>query len=360
MPYKGLLRIEGEIDTAQFWPQGQSDADTVHIELNVTQNSFKFRKNKNSPFQTTKVFWNGKVSGKDVVVKLKSGIKKIKVRLQGIDAPEMHYKLMGTKKPDGMNNTENNKWKAYNKTYRQHMSYLPTVMLAELCKDADKNAGGKVKCTFETLCDQPGNVCDIYGRFVGDIIVHFGNKSVNINNWLLYEGLVFPSYYNSLSKPEIVEKNAAWEHGKNKVLSAANFMTYNMGMFNEDLMFGGAGKKFMKEKFMPDPAVYFEEDIGYVVNPKLYRRQVEWYVFKKIGRFNGSFKKFLESKSKPDLVFLASEYIPKEDKQDQLTKHKLYEYLDYNGDILFGPEDLIFLEKDSTLKDKNYQVVTGW
>jgi len=36
----GLLRIIGEIDTTQFWPDGESDGDTIHIMSTLTQTAF--------------------------------------------------------------------------------------------------------------------------------------------------------------------------------------------------------------------------------------------------------------------------------------------------------------------------------
>lgn len=46
----GLLQITGEIDTAQFWPEGESDGDTIHVH--VSADSFSFRPFPSAPFQS--------------------------------------------------------------------------------------------------------------------------------------------------------------------------------------------------------------------------------------------------------------------------------------------------------------------
>src|SRR5471030_1733268 len=86
----GMLEVFGTIDVSQFWPNGRSDADTTKVVLKVGPDAIKFRKNDNAPFQTTHVFENAIVKGKTGPREpLKGG--KVTIRLQGIDAPELHY-----------------------------------------------------------------------------------------------------------------------------------------------------------------------------------------------------------------------------------------------------------------------------
>ena len=36
----GLLRVEGSVDLSQFWPDGDSDADTTKVLVQVDAGSF--------------------------------------------------------------------------------------------------------------------------------------------------------------------------------------------------------------------------------------------------------------------------------------------------------------------------------
>jgi hypothetical protein len=57
----GLLRVTGSIDLSQFWPAGDSDADTTKVVVSVDAGSFRFRAGVSGAFKVTKVFRNTKV-----------------------------------------------------------------------------------------------------------------------------------------------------------------------------------------------------------------------------------------------------------------------------------------------------------
>src|SRR5262249_53736288 len=82
---KGLLRVSGKLDLSQFWPNGKSDVDTVTVV--VDEDGFQFSTD-GSPqgFRRTRVFEDAFV-GKDAVI---GTGRKMTVRIQGIDAPELH------------------------------------------------------------------------------------------------------------------------------------------------------------------------------------------------------------------------------------------------------------------------------
>src|SRR5919108_3270293 len=86
----GTLKIIGQIELNQFWPEGLSDADTSSILVSVNKDSFFYRKDNQSSYRRTKIFYNASVIGKSKAKLVKNN--KIKVRFQGIDAPELHYK----------------------------------------------------------------------------------------------------------------------------------------------------------------------------------------------------------------------------------------------------------------------------
>src|SRR5215472_2529318 len=83
----GLLEVKGTLDVAQFWPTGGSDADTVN--LGVKSPSFRFSATgKDSDLKPTTVFDNARVKGQKHPVGYGN---EVTIRLQGIDAPELHF-----------------------------------------------------------------------------------------------------------------------------------------------------------------------------------------------------------------------------------------------------------------------------
>src|SRR5438552_5627627 len=86
----GLLEMTGTIDVDQFWPAGTSDADTTKILVDVADNAFRFRRSPGDPFQITHAFDDAVVVGK-VRKPAIDQRGRVTVRLQGVDAPELHY-----------------------------------------------------------------------------------------------------------------------------------------------------------------------------------------------------------------------------------------------------------------------------
>src|SRR5262245_47604819 len=102
----GMLRVTGTIDLTQFWPTGKagnilSDADTVHVQVNPAT-SFVYEGNVTRAFDyawiNTRKNKDGSRSPIYVIVSQVTPNAHIKVRLQGIDAPELHYRV-NQKKP---------------------------------------------------------------------------------------------------------------------------------------------------------------------------------------------------------------------------------------------------------------------
>src|SRR5215213_4467884 len=182
----GLLRINGIIDTAQFWPTGKtgnilSDADTVHVQVNPAT-SFVFEGNVTRAFDfawvTTRKNKDGSRSPVYVIVSQQTPNAHLKVRLQGIDAPELHYRV-DQQKPE----------------VRQNWGKRATFELLKFLKS--RATGMALDCHVETLVKSPNDVFDKYGRFVGDIVIGT-DKNGNVNHWLVKNGWAFPTHYNSM------------------------------------------------------------------------------------------------------------------------------------------------------------------
>src|SRR5438105_765226 len=85
----GLLRVKGTIDVGQFWPKGTSDADTAVILVSV--DAFQFQQAPGGNFKTTHAFEDALVHGRQGAKAPIDAQGRVRVRLQGIDAPELHY-----------------------------------------------------------------------------------------------------------------------------------------------------------------------------------------------------------------------------------------------------------------------------
>ena len=123
----GLLRIRGSIELDQFWPKGSSDADTAKILVTVGPDSFAFAAD-GKKFKKTKAFFGASSRGKTskVVIDNKN---RITARLQGVDAPELHYKASPIPRKMKISDKERAAFNAANKERRQHWAENATVAL---------------------------------------------------------------------------------------------------------------------------------------------------------------------------------------------------------------------------------------
>src|SRR5882672_5300574 len=93
-PGTGLLEVRGTLDLSQFWPDGKSDADTANVAIDLSTNPFQFREKLSGIPKKTHAFDNAWIHGRQTGQAIKRtgpGGTHVTVRLQGIDAPELHY-----------------------------------------------------------------------------------------------------------------------------------------------------------------------------------------------------------------------------------------------------------------------------
>lgn len=88
---RGTLIVEGPIDIAQFWPTGSSDADTVKVRLHPGPGAFRFRPRPGTSFKPTRAFDGASIAGR-IRRPVVDATGHVVVRLQGVDAPELHYR----------------------------------------------------------------------------------------------------------------------------------------------------------------------------------------------------------------------------------------------------------------------------
>jgi endonuclease YncB( thermonuclease family) len=324
----GLLRIRGTLDTKQFWPKGTSDADTVNLVIDVDKDSFQFAPD-GKKFKTTQVFFGAVSKGrgsKQVV----SASNKITIRLQGIDAPELHYKAAPIAGRAKVSAPRREAFNAANKERRQHWGESGAAALGKKLG----NLGDTIACEFVSQVDAPKEVTDAFGRFIGNIRV--GKKfDFDVNTWLVEQGLAYPTFYTSMTNPEIEELLAAMGKGGKKAVFG-DYST-NANLFSAKLLYRRPKKGVV---------IAIEDDHGELLMPKIYRRQVSYRTQKTAGIFSGSFIDFLASA--PDECHTTRDFLKLG--VHSAPTHKLQDFVK-GVTVQVKPHELVFKELGSTLVD---------
>jgi endonuclease YncB( thermonuclease family) len=349
----GTLRIKGSIDLNQFWPKGSSDADTtkMKIVLTIDENSFAYRPSGKTKFTVTKAFNDAisKGQGSKAVINTnkQTGLQTITIRLQGVDAPELHYKAAPLKNSSEITTALRKKFNDLNDERRQPFGESATVAL-ELFLKPFANTKNVVTATFESEVDHPFEVIDTYGRFVGNIHV----RSHDINIWLVENGWGFPAFYTSMSSAEISTFLTAWKKGKVKTGRLGKNYSKNASLFDWNLLYEPANSLPADFKFNSG------DDKGKVLIPKLFRRQVAWQVQKKAGIIPASTNFHGYLKKTPDQLILLTDFL-----KDGVHSGKvvaLHDFVTAENQITKKPEDFVFKEKPSDLVNSKGKKITNW
>ena len=325
----GLLRIRGKIELDQFWPSGTSDADTSKVLVTVGKSSFAFAAD-GKKFKTTRVLETAKVVGtrSGPIIDTQS---RVTVRLQGIDAPELHFKAAPLRNPKGGPPIATARRDAYNAAnraeLRQHWGETATVAMA---RKLGALGAGTISCEVFSFVDHPYELVDTYGRIVGNVRVGARYRT-DVNLWLAAEGWAFPSFYSSMSEAEIgaVVEAAAKGRKKGRVWSA---YTNKLSMFDPGLAYRKGGP------------VDAASDPGPLVLPKLFRRQVAHNRLVQAKLFKGTMADYLEAK--PEQCYLTTEFLAQSVHTAQARN--IHDFVKANRFTL-APEDIVFKEKFSTV-----------
>lgn len=339
--YEGRVEIYGRIDLKQFYYMGgQSDADTVKITMQI--NAIRFRKNDQSEWQDNLTLFNNAKVGRNKVIDSQG---RMKIRLQGIDAPELHFRPTAPKWLDDIQRT---KFNSLNEEYRQHGGGKSTYNLVEFLKTHSHGDDGElyVNAFAFSNIDSPNDLFDKYGRAVADIVVTVNDddSGINMNQWLVENGWAFPDFYNSMSVNEIMileEKgNLARQNGS----GIWNEYSQTLQSFNFSLVFD--------KNDTIDPNL----DSGLINSPKIFRRQAPFEILVKteIEQYP-NFKSYLETLT--DYCYVTHEFL---EKGDEAELYALSDSVDDQDKIVFLPGDLVFVEADATLKDENGNPITEW
>jgi hypothetical protein len=85
---KKTLEVRGTIALSQFWPAGDSDADTAKVIVKVGGNAFKFGGKITHAFDNAEV--KRSLKSQSGTPAIKKG--KVTIRLQEIDCAELHFR----------------------------------------------------------------------------------------------------------------------------------------------------------------------------------------------------------------------------------------------------------------------------
>jgi endonuclease YncB( thermonuclease family) len=306
----------------------------------VGAGSFQVKRAGADAYVQTKAYDNAymlgekKADGSFAQDKLINSKGQITVRLQRVDAPELHIKPGPIKGKSLKGKTLDGK--PLFTDYRQRQAETGTNALRKFLKTmADKN--GIVPCVFDTNLDAskgPGEAVDKYGRFVGDILVGKGKKQVNLNLWLLEQGWAIVALYDSMLADEIAASLKSWRKGK-----------------------GSGAQPLYRSKFEPFELLYFREPGSAVqdegknkfIHPKYFRRYITWFAHRTGGNITGTYPDFLESKAEE--VYALDEFVAalKAGKDKPANVYALYDRKADGDQVSWPPEKFIFFEAPSTV-----------
>ncbi len=337
----GSLIIDGTIELAQFWPTGESDGDVTKLVLDIRSGSIRYKPLHGSE-QTTTIFDDACVKSFGL---LKPVIKngKLTVRLQGIDAPELHFQ------PQSMKGI---KYKGYDlgslkgsglvKQYRQHQAETATVLLGAYLSTLGTSS---LHCQFFTQVRDDEGPCDAidrYGRFVGDLLI----EGINLNLELLRRGQAIISLYDSMSRSEMEAYLAAWEAGKSATSNIVRYLTNSIEEFDPILTFSPPSMSSIRP----------EGKTKKFIHPKLYRRYCTWWAYRKLGTFKYGFETFLTLFN--DGFYELANFI--EDGSSTARLLPLAKMVRTGKIIQYEPDEIVFKESPSKLNASDGKVIDHW
>ena len=333
---KGLLEVHGTLSVQQFWPRGTSDADTAQVVVD----KFLFGPSA-SKLKQTKVFTSAVVKRSEGAKTGQAAISKkgeVTVRLQGIDAPELHFRPTY----EHTNVKQNAAIKAYNGDFRQPLGEAAANAMHQLVQGLGSDP---LPCIVRTRVNQPNDVFDMFGRPIGDIYVKMGASEVDLNHWLLQHGWAFPTFYTSMQDDEIEEILSIAAVAENAGKGVWASYTAKATNLNLKLLNPGANATFSASK-----------DKGKVTMPKLFRRASTWSVGTSAKLFTGTFGDYLRAHS--DDCWTTKSFLS--GGAAKTTKKRLHDFISSTNTFTSTPGGLVFGEGNSFVVDKNGKAITGF
>ncbi len=325
----GLLTVTGLLEVGQFWPTGSSDADTVRIKLRGAA-PFAFQLDLGTSPRATRAFEGAfvRVKGRKQPVTGTDGT--LRVRLQGVDAPELHYRPASRLKE-----------------LRQHYAESATSALAGHLRRLFGR--DRLECRLETLVTEPNDVFDMYARFIGDVIITQGGENLNLNRWLVAQGWAVPSFYNSMTNQEIRGLTELAEQARK-----ARAGVWRRGGYTTVLKDLDRSLTYRQPTDGPEPGA------GSLILPKLFRRQYMWQDEQDRNTTRAvTLRDYLlePAPSKRDKFVDAEKFLA--DPQNAPVRD-LGEAIRSDNRLGLRPERIVFLEADANLYGPDGKIVRDW
>lgn len=346
LPIPMEVRITGTVPLNQFYGYGgRSDADTMIFLPDADGARWRPRGETEWRSIPLDFFRNAFVGAghdgpKAVLRKRKLGEKfpeAMTLRLQGVDAPELHYEAVPEIDPKKMTPAVHERWEDWEGIqFRQHGSIQATCAVAgALALFASRENPDRIPAAAHSWVKSPGDLFDVYGRFVSDVLVGPGDQSVNL--WMLSQGWALPSIYNSMSHEEIDRVHCAAEAARSNRRGLWDRYGARMGSFDRRLRLPSP-----KEEDVPASA----DAAGSFLDPKLFRRQVHFNANRAVKLIpqRMTFRAFLAKK--PEFWIGREAFLQGSEEQQPLE-----EIIGTRGQVLVPPWERVYLERPSVLKD---------
>jgi endonuclease YncB( thermonuclease family) len=340
MKPKGLLTVVASLDIKQFWPatkgNSSSDGDTVHLKVDPAT-SFLFQTSAGAhPKKTTKftgAYVNDHGRKKNVI----TSKSEIKIRLQGIDTPELHYPVITTWDP-----SKRGKFK--NEFRQPYGAGAANALHAHLQSLIGRGGSTVMNATFVTRIDRPADAVDSHGRFVGDILVGTASGQ-SINTWLVENGWAYPLLYDSMTDVEVKTIVSAWAAGQKLGARPGKALSKSLRPFDP--------ARNVNNAKLPDG--------GKPNFPKIFRRQATFWASVPGPLTPDQFVAMLQKglTGKPDTAYPLNYFLANIDHLDPKKRVKFVDKIGAQGQTLFKPEALVFREDPSTLYAANGSKISG-
>ncbi len=333
---RGRLQVRGLLSLRQFWPEGEADADTITLSLEAGPKAFQFQLSPGAPFQPTCAFEKAIIRGRVVRPVLARG--KLKVRLQGVDSPEVHYTPAALLPPKRRTPAQNILYRRWNNSYRQVLAETAVSQLRWLLSQVGRDP---LPCRVVSCVDDPGEVFDVYGRLVGELLITLDGREVSVNTWLVRQGWAFPAFYSSMTRREITTLLDA----------STEAQRHRRGVWrtlSEYIRWPNLQRQYRRGSSEPE-----RPGKARLIWPKLFRRLVAWATNKKAKMLRGSFHDYLEAN--PDRCYETRSFLAHGEKSPLLTLDRL---VLEDGFLSCWPQEIVFQEAPCRLLDPSGSPIT--
>ena len=312
--------LRGVIRSNTIWPDGSSDADTLRLFVDPTTPWAWIRQAGRT--RVLRGLERAVVHG-TVVRPVLSGANAVTVRLEGVDAPELHYRAPSPARHDLRDDEPHT-----SPTYRQPFGEYASAALRTFFRTFGESVPVEVTSQVESISD----AFDTYGRFIGNVHVLAQPQPSSVNRWLIKQGLAFPAFYTSTPEEQIRELTRLAKQACQRELGIWSYYSIDI-------------RPACRTRLYRGKHVALRAETASVYLPKLFRRRVAWYESNIATGNRVSFYKYLEARE--DSFVRRDEFLSK--RAHPADKHQLAEAL-CGTELVLNPWDFVFDERPAQLR----------